>query len=110
MPVAIDRRDETLQKFRNIAKELEAQGFELVRLPLVPLADGLTYITYNNVLLEHRNGRLHAYLPQFGIAALDAAGRKAYAAVGAVVHNIRVKEIYEYNGTVRCLVNVVRRD
>lgn len=109
LPFAIDRREESLQKFRNIAVALEAHGFELIRLPLVPLADGLTYITYNNVLLETRLDGLHAYLPQFDIPALDQAGRDAYAAAGIVVHGIRVKKVYQYNGTVRCLVNIVGR-
>jgi hypothetical protein len=109
LPYSVDRREETLQKFRNIARELEAQGFDVIRLPLVPLSDGLTYITYNNVLLETRGDTQHAYLPQFGIPTLDQAGQDAYAAAGITVHNIRVKNIYQYNGTVRCLVNIVKR-
>ncbi len=110
LPFAVDRREASLQRFRNIADELEDQGFEVVRVPLVPLSDGLTYVTYNNVLLETRGGKLHAYLPQFGIEALDRAGRSAYADAGIVVHPIRVKNIYQYNGTVRCLINIVKRD
>lgn len=110
LPFPIDRREQTLQRFRNVIAQLDAEGFELIRMPLVPLTDGLTYITYNNALLEHRDGKLHAYVPQFGIAALDRAGRRAYEAAGVVVHPIRVARIYQYNGTVRCLVNIVRRD
>jgi hypothetical protein len=109
LPFAVDREESSLQKFRNIARELAEQGFEVIPLPLIPLADGLTYITYNNVLLESRGEDLHAYLPQFGIEALDKAGRDAYLEAGAVVHKIRVKNVYQYNGTVRCLVNIVRR-
>jgi hypothetical protein len=109
LPFPIDRRDDSLQRFRNIAAQLEARGFEVIRVPLVPLSDGLTYITYNNALLESREGALHAYVPQFGIPALDAAGREAYADAGVEVHEIRVADIYRYNGTVRCLVNVVGR-
>jgi len=109
LPFPIDRRDDTLRRFRNVIAQLEAQGFEVIRMPLVPLTDGLTYVTYDNAILEHRDGALHAYVPQFGIPALDAAGRQAYAAEGVVVHPIRVARIYRYNGTVRCLVNVVSR-
>lgn len=109
LPYPIDRREQTLQRFRNVIAQLDAAGFELIRVPLVPLTDGLTYITYNNVLLEHRDGALHAYVPQFGLPAMDRAGRDAFAAAGVVVHPIRVANIYRYNGTVRCLVNIVRR-
>ncbi len=109
LPFAVDRREASLQKFRNIADELAARGFEVIPLPLIPLADGLTYITYNNVLLENRDQAQHAYLPQFGIEALDKAGRDAYEEAGLVVHKIRVKNVYQYNGTVRCLINIVRR-
>lgn len=109
LPFAVDREESSLQKFRNIAAELSDLGFEVIPLPLIPLADGLTYITYNNLLLEKRNEGMHAYLPQFGIEALDKVGRDAYREAGVSVHSIRVKNIYQYNGTVRCLVNIVRR-
>jgi hypothetical protein len=78
-------------------------------VPLVPLSDGLTYVTYNNALLEHRDGVLHAYLPQFDIPALDQAGRRLWEAQGAVVHPIRVARVYRFNGAVRCLVNILAR-
>lgn len=109
LPLPIDRRDDSLQRFRNVANQLEARGFEVIRAPLVPLVDGLTYVTYNNALLEHRDGALHAYVPQFGLDSMDAAGRAAYEDAGVVVHPIRVDDVYRYNGTVRCLVNVVSR-
>lgn len=110
LPLPVDRTEATLERFRFIARALEAAGFHLRRVPLVPLAGGLTYVTYNNSVLERReDGRLHAYVPQFGIAPLDAAGRRAYEAAGAVVHPIDVRKIYSANGTVRCLLNVLRR-
>ena len=78
--------------------------------PLVPLSDRVTYVTYNNVLLERRpDGQLHAYVPQFGLPRLDAAGRRAFTNEGVVVHPIDVTRIYAQNGTVRCLVNVLDR-
>jgi hypothetical protein len=73
--------------------------------------DGYTFVTYNNALLERRaDGRRHVYLPQFGLPALDAAGRAAWTALGAVVHPIDVSRIYPHHGAVRCLVNVLSRD
>jgi hypothetical protein len=99
-----------LRRFENVARELAAVGFDVRRTPLVPLAGRLTYLTYNNALLERRSdGRQHAYVPQFGIEALDAAGRASFEKMGIVVHPIDVREIYSHNGTVRCLVNVLAR-
>lgn len=109
-PHPVDRSPETRRRFRHIAQLLAREGFEVITVPLVPLSDRITYLTFNNALLEHRaDGRLHAYLPQFGVPSLDAAGRAAYEAQGVVVHPIDVSEIYPFSGTVRCLVNVLRR-
>jgi len=110
LPLAVDRTAATAARFQLVARELRARGFTVVRVPLVPLSDGLTYLTYNNVLLERRaDGRLHGYVPQFGLAGLDRAGRAAFERQGVVVHPIDVSRIYTHNGTVRCLVNVLRR-
>ena len=106
----LDRDPATVNRFRRVAEDLRRQGFEVVKIPLVPLADGLTYITYNNVLLERRPGSgLHVYMPHFGIPTLDALGRAAYEARGITVHEVDVSRIYRHNGTVRCLFNVLDR-
>jgi hypothetical protein len=110
LPRPVARDSATLARFQGIARDLRELGFTVKGVPLVPLSDGLTYVTYNNALLERRaDGRLHAYVPQFGIATLDAAGRAAYVREGVVVHPVDVSRIYRHNGTVRCLVNVLRR-
>ncbi len=110
LPFPVARDKATLDRFRYVATRLEELGFTIVRMPLVPLSDGLTYITYNNALLERRrDGKLHAYVPQFGMDELDRKGRRAYEEQGIVVHPINVQRIYRHNGTVRCLVNVLKR-
>ncbi len=110
LPLPVERRPAFLARFAFVARELTRRGFQVIRVPLVPLADGVTYVTYNNAVLERRaDGRLHAYVPQFGLKALDAAGRAAYQDQGVIVHPIDVRRIYRHNGTVRCLVNVLRR-
>lgn len=97
-------------RFDLVAREAARAGMRVVRTPLVPLEDRLTYVTYNNALLERRlDGRLHAYVPQFGLPVLDVAGRRAYEAQGVVVHPIDVSRVYRDNGTVRCLINVLDR-
>lgn len=110
LPLAVDRSEATAARFARVARELRARGFVVRPVPLVPLEDGLTYLTYNNVLLERRaDGKLHAYVPRFGLERLDRAGRAAFEGQGVVVHPVDVRRIYTQNGTVRCLVNVLRR-
>ena len=110
LPLPVDLRPHTLRRFQRIAEAAKEAGFRVLPIPLVPLSDGVTYVTYNNAVLERRaDGHLHAYVPQFGLPALDAAGRGAYERQGVVVHPIDVSRIYRHNGTVRCLVNVLRR-
>ena len=110
LPLPVDKRPASHKRFEFVAQALTRAGFRVVRVPLVPLSDGVTYVTYNNAIVERRaDGRLHAYVPQFGLAALDAAGRAAFTSQGVVVYPIDVRRIYRHNGTVRCLVNVLAR-
>lgn len=106
----LDRTPETAAKFERVAHGLRRRGFRVIRTPLLPMTDGLTYITYNNALLERRaGGALHAYMPTFGVPSLDRRGRQVYEALGVTVHPIDVSGIFRHNGTVRCLVNVLER-
>ncbi len=109
-PMPLDASAATADRFDHVARTLARRGFRVVRTPLVPMTDGLTYITYNNALLERRpDGALHAYMPTFGLSLLDRAGRAAYEALGVTVHEVDVSRIFGHNGTVRCLVNVLQR-
>lgn len=110
LPQPVDRSAETAERFHRVAREIEAAGFTVRRTPLVPLADGLTYLTWNNAVLERRaDGLLHAYVPMFGVPALDAAGRAVWESEGVVVHPIDVRDVFVHRGTVRCLINVLKR-
>jgi len=92
-----------------VAYAFEAAGFQVVRMPLIPLEGGLDYVTYNNVLMETRNGTTIAYVPVYGIDDLDSAALAQYAALGVDARPIDVSRIYRFHGSVRCLVNVLRR-
>jgi hypothetical protein len=110
LPLPVDRRPSTIARFERVASDLKAAGFVVVRVPLVPLRDEVTFLTYNNAVIERRkDGKLHALVPQFGIPALDAAGRAVYRSRAIVVHPIDVSRIYQLSGTVRCLLNVAKR-
>jgi len=47
------------------------------RIPVVPF-DDKTYITYTNGVYETRGALKLAYVPQYGIAALDVTARSKY--------------------------------
>ncbi len=101
--------DEDLARFTGVAQQLEAQGFDVVRLPVLPTTQDYAWITYNNVLAETRDGRLHVYMPTYGVDALDEAGTHAWQAAGAVVHPIDVEALFRLGGSVRCLTAPVGR-
>jgi hypothetical protein len=110
LPLPVERRPEALRRFARVARELREAGFTVHSVPLVPMNNGISYVTYTNVLLERRaDGRTHAYVPQFGLRVLDAAGRAAYERAGIIVHGVDVRRVYPHGGTLHCLVNVLDR-
>jgi hypothetical protein len=106
-PLRADFGDATLTRFDRAAADLAAAGYRIERVPVVPF-DDKTYITYTNGVYETREGRI-AYVPQYGIAGLDALGRAAYERLGWTVRPVRVREAYPYHGTIGCLTNVLAR-
>lgn len=109
VPFEIDRREERLERFRNVGRLLRAAGFETVALPILPGTERFAFVSYNNVMMEHRGGRLHVYLPTYGLEALDRAATDIYQAQGALVHPIRVDRLFRLGGSVRCLTTPLVR-
>ena len=104
-----DLRESNLERFRNVARCFEEAGFEIERLPMVPLEGELNYVTYNNLLMEVRDGVWRAFVPIYGISELDAFALGRLAELGVATVGIDVSQIFVHNGSVRCLVNVLRR-
>ena len=61
-----------MERFDRAARELEAEGFRVVRIPNVPL-DDKTYLAYTNGVYEVRGGRQVAYVPAYDVPELDRA-------------------------------------
>ena len=70
------------------------------------------FITYNNVLVENKNGRPIVYLPQYGFPVLDAAGAQGWKRLGFDVKRIAgFSTSAMYGGSLRCCTKVLlRRD
>jgi hypothetical protein len=107
-PLVADFSPATQERFERAARELRAQGFDVVRIPNVPF-DDKTYIAYSNGVYEVREGQPRVYLPVYGEAALDRSAAGIYQRLGWKVVPVRVRRLYRYHGTIGCVVNVLGR-
>jgi hypothetical protein len=104
-PLPLDLSPARLESFRNVARALRAAGLEVLPLPALPSPEPTVLVSYGNAMLEHRrDGRLHVLMPTYGIPALDEAATAAYRAQGAIVHPIRVDDVFRMGGSIGCLV------
>ena len=109
-PLALDDLDLQARRFDRAAAELAARGFHVVRVPALVLAGAGSYVTYTNALFDRRDdGTRVVYLPTYRQPALDHAARAFYQAHGFAVVPIDVAPIYQLNGSLGCLVNVLAR-
>jgi hypothetical protein len=98
----------TRARFERAASDLAAAGFRVVRIPTVPF-DDKTYFAYTNGIYETRGGRRVAWVPSFGVPAIDDAARAVYERLGWNVNPVSVRSLYAQHGTIGCVVNVLAR-
>jgi hypothetical protein len=100
-------------RFDRVAEQLAAEGFEVTRIPVVPLAGGGdygAYVTYTNALIEtFPGGRRRVYLPNFGLEELDRAAAETWKQLGFEVRAVDVSPVWRQGGTLDCLVGVIGR-
>ena len=111
LPGGPDFSEATAARFDAVARECQAAGYQVVRIPVVPGMDGRTYVTYVNAILDRRDGRRIAYMPVFRSA--EVLNRAATAVWKESVYEVRPVECDSCGrnfGTLHCLVNVLRRD
>lgn len=99
---------ETIARFDRAASDLAAAGLRVVRIPTVPF-DDKTYFAYTNGVYETRGGRKTAWVPRFGVKAIDEAASAVYERLGWRVVPVSVHDVYPQHGTIGCLVNVLSR-
>lgn len=100
------------RRFDHVAALLAARGLRVLRVPVLVLADAGSYVTYTNALFDREpgpHGRPIVYLPTYRLPSLDAAAAAQYRSLGYLVHPIDVSSIYQLNGSLGCLVNVMAR-
>jgi hypothetical protein len=100
------------RRFDRVAEILAAEGFSVIRMPVVVLAGAGAYVTYTNGLFDRapaQAGQRIVYLPTYGVPSLDDAAARQYRDLGFEVRRIDVSGIYHLNGSLGCLVNVMAR-
>lgn len=101
----------TMARFDAVAQQCEAAGYRVVRIPIVPGRDGRTYVTYLNAVLDRRGQRRIVYMPVFsGAESLNRAAAEVWSGLGYEVRAVDCDACYPHFGSLRCLVNVLRRD
>ena len=105
-----DTTENTQKQFDEVAAQMLAAGYRVVRIPTIVAPDGKTYLTYVNGLIDQRNGRRTFFLPTYrGQTALNAAAARVWENLGYAVVPIDCTEVFPHFGTLHCLVNVLKR-
>ncbi|MFI5381478.1 MAG: hypothetical protein ACHRHE_19445, partial [Tepidisphaerales bacterium] len=72
LPGGADFSPQTQARYDSVATAAMAAGYRVVRMPQIPAADGKTFLTYLNVIIDQRAGRRIVYMPVFdGCDALN---------------------------------------
>ncbi|MHC4251272.1 MAG: hypothetical protein ACYS9X_19305 [Planctomycetota bacterium] len=110
-PCGDDWSAETQLRFDAVAARCREAGYEVARVPVVPGKDGRTYVTYTNVILDERDGARVCYMPVYRHAPpLNNAAERQWRSLGYDVRRVDCTRAYTNFGSLRCLVNVLRRD
>ena len=93
-----------------MAQQCAAAGWKVVRMPIIPGTDGRTYLTHLNVIIDQRGGRRIVYMPTYQRAdLLNAAAGAIWRRLGYEVRPVDCTSAFVHFGSLRCLVNVLRR-
>ncbi|MGA2852851.1 MAG: hypothetical protein ABSE90_01770 [Verrucomicrobiota bacterium] len=100
----------TQRLFDAVADQCVHAGYRVVRVPTIPAADGRTYLTYVNCLIDRQGERRIVYLPFYrGAASLNHAARKIWESLGYEIRPVDCTTTYRQFGCLHCLVNVLKR-
>ena len=103
-------RTELTASLDRVALRLRELGYSVVRVPLLPSAASRAWMSYNNGIVETRDGTTIFYMPTFGAPALDAAAARMFRReMHCRVVPIDCAAIWHLGGSLHCLVNVVGR-
>ena len=108
--VGFDFSEATQAAFDAVAAEVEKNGYDVVRMPILPGSDGRTYETPLNVIMDERADERVVYMPVYAhTPALNRRATEIWTALGFTVRPIDCSQTFAHFGSLRCLVNVLRR-
>jgi hypothetical protein len=111
IPDGADYFPQTQAMFDSVAQQVAAEGYRVVRIPLVPSTNGKSYITALNAVLDRVDGRPVIYMPVFqGWDAFNAATTAVWQQVGYEVKPVDCTPVCPLFGGLRCLVNILQRE
>jgi hypothetical protein len=109
-PEFADLSAATQQAFDAVAVACRQAGYRVTRIPVVPGRDGRTYLTYLNVIIDERGGDRVVYMPTYaGADDLNDAAASVWRDLGFTVRRVDCSTTFRHFGSLRCLVNVLRR-
>jgi N-dimethylarginine dimethylaminohydrolase len=110
LPGGPDFSDATCARFDAVAEQCGKLGYKVVRMPLVPAPDGRTFLAGLNVILDQQGGKRIAYMPTFDHAeVINESSARVWQDLGYEVRPVNCTSSYRLFGSLRCLVNVLRR-
>ncbi len=110
LPGGADFTPQTQGRFDSVATAATVAGYRVVRIPTIPAADGRTFVTYVNVIMDQRQGKRIVYLPHYdGCEEINAAAAQVWRGEGFEVRPIDCTGAYVHSGSLHCLVNVLER-
>ena len=92
-----------------VADRMRSLGLRVLRVPLMPSKTPRAWMSYNNGIVEVRDGRTVFYMPTFGMEQLDDTAAEVFRSAGCQVVPIDCSRIWRLGGSLHCLVNVVER-
>ena len=108
-PADATTRSELARQLNCVADQVHSLGLRVLRVPLMPSATLRAWISYNNGIVETREGRTRYYMPTFGLKQLDDAAADVFRGAGCDVLPVDCSGIWHLCGSLHCLVNVVER-
>lgn len=102
-------------QFDDNARIIGKEGFEIGRLPYLQGPPGMTWVTYNNCLMESYQKEdgtqvRRVFLPEYGLPKLDQAAEEVYKARGFEVVPLQLSALTAMRGAIRCISNVYDRE
>lgn len=107
--VAVETDPTCYQPFRNVIQLLQDRNIEIVRVPMILTTLPRVYATYNNAIVEERNGVRRIFMPTYGVPGIDQRAAQIFAEQNIEVIPVRVSKLFKHTGSLRCLVGVIRR-